>query len=63
MKIMYFCLARWIMRWFIFKPMYKIQCLIDCGKLNRPNFLTPIKYKWFAHLNYRIGKVVMFYGK
>ena len=62
-KISYYCLVRWIIKWCVFKPLYRIQCLLDCGKLHKPSGLTSVRFKWLLHLNYKIGTMMLFYGK
>ena len=51
---------RKFLAWCTFKILYRLQCLIDCGKLKRPSFTTPVKIKWLSRLNYKLAKKGLF---
>lgn len=59
---LYFVIARNSVKWCIYKPLRKVQNLIDCGKLNRPSLMHPVRIKWLGRLNYRLVKFIAFYG-
>ena len=62
MKTKYFTICRFLIKWFIWKPLYRIECLISCGRFYKPHWSIQCKYKWLTHLNYRLCKLSMFYG-
>ena len=49
--VLYFVISRNFIKWCMFKPLYRIECLLSCGKL-----------KWLGRLNYKLCKLSMFYG-
>jgi hypothetical protein len=55
-------IIRFLIRWCAFKPLYRIECLIDSGKLKK-DWRTPTKVKWLGNLNYKLAKLSMFYGQ
>jgi hypothetical protein len=59
---LYFVIARNLIKWCAFKPLYRVQCLIDCGKLKRDNCWIPVRIKWLGRLNYKLTKLSTFYG-
>ena len=57
--VLYFVISRNFIKWCMFKPLYRIECLLSCGKLHKP---LPEKLKWLGRLNYKLCKLSMFYG-
>lgn len=59
---LYFIISRKFIKWCMFKPLYRIECLLTCGKLYKPHWSIICKVKWLSHLNYKLAKLSMFYG-
>lgn len=62
--VLYFVISRNFIKWCMFKPLYRIECLLSCGKLHKPHWsvMLPEKLKWLGRLNYKLCKLSMFYG-
>jgi hypothetical protein len=62
--VLYFVISRNFIKWCMFKPLYRIECLLSCGKLHKPHWsvMLPEKLKWLSRLNYKLCKLSMFYG-
>lgn len=61
---LYFVISRNFIKWCVFKPLYRIECLLSCGKFHKPHWsiILPNKLKWLSRLNYKLCKLSMFYG-
>jgi len=58
----YFVISRYLIRWLIFKPLYRLDALLTCGRLKKPHWNTPSRFKWLSTLNYKIAKLSALYG-
>jgi len=43
--VLYFVISRKFIKWCLFKPFYRIECLLACGKLHKPHWSVMCKYK------------------
>lgn len=59
---LYFVIARNFIKWCAFKPLYRIQCLIDYGSWKGNRMYTPVRIKWLGRLTYKLAKLGAFYG-
>ena len=64
MKTLYYSLARNTIKWFVFKPLYRVECLLSCGKLYKKHFSDkPNKpFRFISKWNYKLAKLINFYG-
>lgn len=61
---LYFVIARNLIKWCAFKPLYRIECLLACGKLHKTHWSAqpPKQFKWLCGWNYKLAKLSAFYG-
>lgn len=63
---LYFKICRQLIKWVLFKPLYRIESLLACGWFYMPKNYYPNNYKyqwkWLCNLNYKLAKLSIFYG-